>query len=168
MENTKEKQILKIIKYTPPIFTIIVSILITLFLYVDNKNTFLEQKTRIENDYIKNHKKIIKDEVDRVSNYIKYIQVSTEKELKNTIKNRVYEAHSIATNIYNKHKDTKTKEEILQQIKTSLEAIRYNNGRGYFFMDDINGVKVLYPIDKSFENKSFYNFVDAKGYMFIQ
>ena len=168
MENTKEKQILKIIKYTPPIFTIIVSILITLFLYVDNKNTFLEQKTRIENDYIINHKKIIKDEVDRVSNYIKYIQVSTEKELKNTIKNRVYEAHSIATNIYNKHKDTKTKEEILQQIKTSLEAIRYNNGRGYFFMDDINGVKVLYPIDKSFENKSFYNFVDAKGYMFIQ
>ncbi|WP_108061503.1 sensor histidine kinase [Poseidonibacter lekithochrous] len=168
MENTKEKQILKIIKYTPPIFTIIISILITLFLYFDNKNTFLEQKTRIENDYIKNHKKIIKDEVDRVANYIEYLQVSTEKELKSSIKNRVYEAHSIATNIYNKHKNTKTKKEIFQEIKTALESIRYNNGRGYFFMDNVDGVKVLYPLDKNIENKNFYNYADAKGYKFVR
>ena len=168
MENTKEKQVLKIIKYTPPIFTMIISILISLFLYFDNKNTFLEQKKRIENNYISNHKKIIKDEVTRVSEYINYIQVSTEKELKSSIKNRVYEAHAIATNIYNKHKDTKTKEEIFKQIKTALESIRYSNGRGYFFMDDIKGVKVLYPIDKNLENKNFYDFEDDKGYKFVR
>ena len=168
METKKEKQILKIIKYTPPLFIVLVSLCITLFLYFDNKNTFVKEKARIEKLFISEKKKLIKEEVDRVHNYISYIQKTTERELKKSIKNRVYEVHAIATSIYNQYKDTKSKEEIFQIIKTAVSSIRYNNGRGYFFMDDIQGRKVVYPIDKNIEGKNFYDFADAKGYKFIQ
>ncbi|MFA9374295.1 MAG: cache domain-containing protein [Poseidonibacter sp.] len=168
MENKKEKQILNIIKFTPPLFIIIASILITLFLYFENKNTFKIEKSKIENKYIQENKIKIKEEVDKVHSFIKLIQKNTEQELKDSIKQRVYEAHSIANSLYEKYKDTKSKEEIFEMIKTSLREVRFNDGRGYFFFDDINGTKLFYPISKEIENKNLLNFTDSNGYKFME
>ena len=61
-----EEQILKIIKYTPSIFIIITSFLITLFFYFENKKTFNNEKIEIEKNYILDNKEIIKDEINRI------------------------------------------------------------------------------------------------------
>jgi signal transduction histidine kinase len=165
--NTNEQQILKIIKYTPSIFLLILSALITLFFYFEKKNNFLVEKQNIQNNYIIENKNIINKEVNRVYDFIKQLEKTTEIELKESIKNRVYEAHTIATAIYNKYKNEKSKEEIFEIIKTSLNDIRYNQGRGYFFIDNDRGVKLLQPPSKEMEDKNFYDFTDAKGYKFI-
>ena len=103
--SNKEQQILKIIKYTPSAFILISSIIVTLFFYFENKKTFLEEKENIEKNYILENKAIAQDEVNRVYDFIKHLQKTTENELKESIKNRVYEAHTIATAIYDKYKD---------------------------------------------------------------
>ena len=77
-----------------------------LFLYFESKKTFNEEKTGIEQKYILKNKEQIKEEVNRVSEYINYLQKTTEEELKKSVKSRVYEAHAIATGIYEKYKDT--------------------------------------------------------------
>ena len=167
MKIEKEEQFLKIIKFTPPIFVVIISFFMILFLYFESKKTFNEEKTGIEQKYILKNKEQIKEEVNRVSEYINYLQKTTEEELKKSVKSRVYEAHAIATGIYEKYKDTKTKEEIFELIKVSLSSIRFNDGRGYFFMDDVYGNKLSHPIDTSIEGKNFLNFADLKGYKFF-
>ena len=48
MKIEKEEQFLKIIKFTPSIFVIIISFVMILFLYFENKKTFNEEKTGIE------------------------------------------------------------------------------------------------------------------------
>ena len=164
----KEKQFLKIIKFAPPIFATLVSLFTVLFFYFENKKTFNEEKKGIEEKYILKNKENVEEEVNRVYNYIKYIQETTEIELKNNIKNRVYEAHMIATNIYEKYKSTKTKEEIFELIKVALNSIRFNEGRGYFFTDDIYGNKLSYPIDPTMEGKNFLHFQDVKGYKLFE
>ncbi|MDD2888302.1 MAG: cache domain-containing protein [Aliarcobacter sp.] len=166
--SSKEQQILKIIKYIPSIFIIISSIIVTLFFYIENKKTFLIEKENIEKNYILENKAIAKDEVNRVYDFIQHLQKTTETELKESIKNRVYEAHTIATSIYNKYKDEKSKEEILDIIKTTLNDFRYNQGRGYFFIDNIKGEKVLQPPNKALEGKSLLDYKDAHGYQFMQ
>ena len=153
MDISKEEQFIKIIRFTPAVFVLVVSFFVVLFLYFENKRTFHEEKKSIEEQFINENKEIIKDEVNRVYTFIKHLQETTEIELKKNVKERVYEAHSLATNIYEKNKDTKTKEEIFQLIKTALSGIRYNNGRGYFFMDDVYGNKLVHPIDTSIEGK---------------
>lgn len=168
MKIEKEEQFLKIIKFTPPIFVVIISFFMILFLYFESKKTFNEEKTGIEQKYILKNKEQIKEEVNRVSEYINYLQKTTEEELKKSVKSRVYEAHAIATGIYEKYKDTKTKEEIFELIKVSLSSIRFNDGRGYFFMDDVYGNKLSHPIDTSIEGKNFLNFADLKGYKFFE
>ena len=168
MEIEREKQFLKIIKFMPSLFVIIFSIFVILFLYFENKKTFNEEKRDIEAKYVLKNKEIIKEEVNRVYEFIKQLQKNTELELKQSVKSRVYEAHSIASAIYEKYKDTKTNEEIFELIKVALNDIRFNDGRGYFFMDDINGNKLSHPVDPSIEGKNFINFTDAKGYKFFQ
>jgi two-component system, NtrC family, sensor kinase len=166
--NNKEQQILKFIKYTPSIFILILSLIITLFFYFENKKTFLKEKEDIKNNYILENKNLIKEEVNRVYNFILKLQNSTEIELKNSIKSKVYEAHTIANSIYNKYKNQKSKEEIFELIKTALEDIRYNDGRGYFFIVDNKAVSLLQPSIKEFENKNLFEYADKKGYKFMQ
>ncbi|MFY9088908.1 sensor histidine kinase [Arcobacter aquimarinus] len=164
----KEKQFLRIIKFMPTFFVVFFSFFIILFLYYENKKTFNEEKKEIEEKYILKNKEIIQEEVNRVYEFIKQLQKNTEQELKNNIKSRVYEAHAIATNIYKEYKGTKTDKEIFELIKVTLGSIRYNEGRGYFFMDDVHGNKLLHPIDTSIEGKNFINYTDAKGYKLFQ
>ena len=168
MDISKEEQFIKIIRFTPAVFVLVVSFFVVLFLYFENKRTFHEEKKSIEEQFINENKEIIKDQVNRVYTFIKHLQETTEIELKKNVKERVYEAHSLATNIYEKNKDTKTKEEIFQLIKTALSGIRYNNGRGYFFMDDVYGNKLVHPIDTSIEGKNMLNYTDVKGYKLFE
>ena len=114
MRITKEEQFLKIIKFTPSIFVTVVSLLVILFLYFENKKTFNQEKKEIEEKYIIKNKENIKEEVERVHEFIKHLQTSTEIELRNNIKSRVYEAHSISIGIYEKYKDSKLREEIFE------------------------------------------------------
>ena len=164
----KEQQILSIIKYSPPVFIILLSFALTLFFYFDNKRSFLEEKVNIEKNHIIENKELIQEEVYRAYSFIENLQNQTEIELKNSIKNRVYEAHSIMNAIYNKYKDKKSKEEILEIIKTSLQDLRFNSNRGYFFIVDNKGVSILQPSIKNFENKNLFEYEDVNGYKLMQ
>ena len=162
MDSKNEVIILRIIKYAPPLFIITLSIFISLSLYLNNKKTFDTEKILIEKEHILNNKKLIKNQVDNVYEYIKYQQKNTESKLRKNLKEKVYEAYSIAMNIYkeNKHLDKKTVEKM---IKDALRTIRFNNGRGYFFIYSLDYECVLLPIAQHIEGKSFYNFKDGKG-----
>ncbi len=167
-----EKLILNSIKFGPILLVLIISFLITQFFLHQRSKDFYKEIYITETAYLDKNKERVKEEVTRVYNYIKSVKEQSEQRLISEIKERVYLAHNIATNIYNeelKNKDENfDKKQVFKTIKNALSAIRYNNGRGYIFMDDINGVKLLQPIMKEFEGKSFLDFKDAKGYKFVQ
>lgn len=165
---TKEEKIVQRIKFIPVIFVTVILVLVLLFISYEAKDTYKEEKINMEHNFISQNRQNVQDEVYRAYSYIKYLQENTEKELKATIKNRVYEAHFIATNIYENYKDKKSKNEIFELIKIALDKIRYNEGRGYFYIDDIEGNKLLLPLDKINEGRNFLNYKDANGYTFVQ
>ena len=158
-----EQSLINIIKYTPLVFIITVSLIITGFLYWDKQTTFQEQKIVISNEFIKTNKEKIKTEVDDLYEFIEKTQKETEERLKKSIKDRVYEAHNIAMRIYNENKDTKTREEITKMIKDALVDIRFNNGRGYFFVYSFDYECILLPVNRKLEGTSFYNFKEGGG-----
>ena len=86
MKIEKEQQFLKIIKFTPSIFVIVISLFVILFLYFENKSTFNQEKKDIEQKYILKNKELIKEEVNRVYDFIEHLQKTTEIELKKMLK----------------------------------------------------------------------------------
>jgi len=162
MNSKNEAIILQIIKYTPPLFIITLSVIISLSLYFNSKKTYEEEKTLVEKEYIQTNKELIKNEVNNVYEYILTQQKTTEDKLKQSLKKRVHEAYDIAMNIYNenKHLDNKT---VQKMIKDAIRTIRFNNGRGYFFIYSFDYECILLPIASHIEGKNFYNFKDGKG-----
>lgn len=169
-----ERLILDIIKYGPIFFVLTVSIIITQVVLIDKEKNFNNEIKLIEETFLNTNKKRINEETQEVYNFIKTEKNKSEELLKQNIKNRVYEAHNIANNIYlNESRydidgHTHSKDHIFQTVKNALGGIIYNNGRGYFFIDDINGTKLLQPLNKSFEGKNLLEYEDAKGYKFVK
>ena len=168
MLQNSEKTLLFIIKYLPLLFILLLSLLVTTVIELSNKNLIKENIKETSDLYMKFHNEDIKEEVEKVYKYIENEQKNSINELKKYIKQRVYEAHSIATRIYEDNKDTKSKKEILELIKTALGSIIYNKGRGYFFIDSVEGIGLLQPLNRQLENKSKLEFKDAKGYQFVK
>ncbi len=163
IKSNNDKFIIVFIKYAPIIFVIIFSLIATKIILNEKETAYKNEITELEKEYYQQNKKRVYEEVQRVYNYIENEKKNTEKELKLFIKEKVYLAHNIATKIYEKNKDTKSKEEIFSLIKTTLESIIFNDGRGYFFINDKYGNNVLQPLNKSIEGKNFINLKDKKG-----
>ncbi|WP_198305331.1 cache domain-containing protein [Arcobacter vandammei] len=167
-DKDKEKQLLKIIRYAPVLLILFITTFLLFFLYLENKKMFLVAKKDLEEKFYLQNANQIKDEVNRAYAYIKYIQENSEFQLRTSIKSRVYEAHTIATHIYETYKNKKSKDEIFELIKTTLDKVRYNEGRGYFYIDDEFGNKLMLPLDKENEGKNFFEHKDDRGYTFVK
>ncbi len=118
---------------------------------------------RMETDYIKSQRQQLKYEVDQAINYITYEKSRTEERLKNAIRERVYDAYSLANDIYNEYRETKSLSEIEEMVVNVLRSIRFNNGRGYYFAADINGMFKLSADSPDMEGKNSLDVKDSLG-----
>lgn len=160
-----EKNLLNIIRFGAGISILIFSILIT-YISIERKNGALKKEIdSFRNEYLNKKKSFIKNEVDRVISSINYEIKKSEQTLKVFLKDKVYEAHQIATNIYNT-KPTLSDDDniyITKVIKNALEGMTYNDGRG----NDINGISILQP-RKEIEGQNLLEYADANGYKYIK
>jgi signal transduction histidine kinase len=159
--NKNENLILNIIKYSPIVIVIILSIFITkIFL----NEIEIESKKEIQilrDNYININKKRIKEETEKVYKFIKKEKESSEEQLKDLIKSRVYIAHKLITDLYTdlKKEDNnhfRNNEYIFNTIKNVLSSIIYDNGNGYFFMYDKNATLLVDPLNKNLIGKKLF------------
>jgi len=124
---------------------------------------FHAEATRIRNDYMKNYQNIIRSEVGKVIDDIQFSWSKTEESLKSSIKARTYDAHSIASNLYHEHQGRLPDADIRKIILDALRPIRYNNGRGYYFAVDYNGMEILFADHPELEGGNLLDMRDTRG-----
>jgi two-component system, NtrC family, sensor kinase len=169
-----EKIILTIIRFGAVIPTLIFSFLITYTIIKQKNETLNKEIETFKSEFINKEKIHIKNEIDRVVDSIKYEIKKSDEDLKAFLKEKVYEAHKIATNIYNVestfliNKNIDRKDHTYKTIKYALEGMLYNEGKGYIFIDDINGVKVLEPLNKDIEGHNLLEYKDINGYQYMK
>ena len=114
-------------------------------------------------DYIARQKQIIKQEVNRVVDLISYEKAQSEVLIRKKVKSRGYEAYSIAQNIYQQNKSTKSKAEIQQMILDALRPVRFEHGSGYFFVTRLDGIVMLFADMPEMEGSSLLDVRDTRG-----
>ncbi|MCT4638525.1 MAG: cache domain-containing protein [Bacteroidales bacterium] len=134
-----------------------VTIVISEYIRYRNDLSF-EKKLHIENK-----KEIIKTEVNNTIAYINHLSNTTEAQMRVALKRNLYNAWSMANNIYEKNKDKLTENQVKSLIKESLRPLRYFNGRGYLFVIDMNGYSIMHPITPDFEDKNIIDLQDNTG-----
>ena len=136
----------------------------SVILQVTTYNRSLE--TNVENmrsSYIAQQRQLVKREVLRVVEIINYRRSLREQKTKEIVKERVYEAFSIAQNIYEQNLSTKTPAQIKQMILDALRPIRFAQGTGYYFITRLDGVSALFADKPELERGSLLEVQDPNG-----
>ena len=162
-----EKFIINIIKYTPSILILSITIFILIISFFDNKKRFESDKEKIRFEYTSKNEETIQQRVNEVYDYIKREQEFTESELRKTLKEAIDTAYNITNSIYENNLD-KSSDEIKKLVVDALRNVRFNNGRGYYFIYENSGKNILLPHQVELEGKDFWNHQDAKGSYIIQ
>jgi diguanylate cyclase (GGDEF)-like protein/PAS domain S-box-containing protein len=112
------------------------------------------------------HQQIEKDlrhEAANIEQYIEFMRARTEGMLKDAIRSEVDKAHDLAMSIYQRRHGVMSEEEVKKEIVETLRPLRFFDGRGYFFIDGMNGMCVLLPINPKLEGSSLIDNQDDAG-----
>ena len=167
--STNQKSVLRTFTQRV-IFVIIFSSLIVagLMSYFSYSN-FATHSKELESEYIKSQKDLLRQEIESVERIIKYNRSKLNQTIHENIKEHVYIAHDIATHIYERNKNNKSKSEIITLIKDALRGYRFFNGRGYVFIDSLQDyTNVLHPIIRHIEGTSVLKSKNHKGIFFAK
>jgi len=129
-------------------------ILGSLWIYIEYAS-FKNEEEKIRQENVAYHEEMIKRETEKAIKFINSIRNQTEDKLKGSIKEKVYQAYAIALNLYTKNKGSKSNGEIAVMIREAIRPLRYNNGRGYFFITNLEGIVQLNPTKPEYEGGSF-------------
>jgi len=167
MLNNNEKGILLAIKILPILIVIILSAVVTYLFTVQNQDKFEKEIHDIREDFIRTNKLNIRIQVEKMSQIIENEKRDSSEHLQRHIKNEVLKAHTIASNIYEKNKNLE-KKQLKKLIADALRGIRYDNGKGYLFINTMKGVNVLHPIKPALEGVNLWEHKDIKGVKILQ
>ncbi|MCK4766147.1 MAG: cache domain-containing protein [Candidatus Aminicenantes bacterium] len=163
---SRKKNLARLFSYSSIIVISALTFIISIVLVFNKYRSFSEEAGKIEEKFYREQMAVIKSKVNEIVEYIDYNKSLTENILEKDIKGRVYEAYQIAGNLYESNKKSKSQVEIKKIIKDALRPIRFNKGRGYYFIDDLKNRIILYPPGSNLEGKtapgenSIKNFID--------
>ena len=123
------------------------------FLFKENLS-YENRLQTLDREIQQQQKQQIRAEVEKAREFIEHMNSQAEEQLKQQARSAVEQAHSIATSLYNKHRTLLQPSEIKELIKTALRDVRFFNGRGYYFINDLDGNAVLMPTQPSLEGTS--------------
>ena len=160
--KVNDKKIVHYIKFLPFYFLITTTIIFILYILIENRYSLQNEKKSLETQLISSYKEKIKDETLKVVNYIDEQLKNNEYNLINELKEKDLTAIQIISNIYEINKD-KSREEILEKVRTALEKIRFFNDRGYYYILDSTGYCHFHPVFKQLQGRSLLEIQDVKG-----
>lgn len=162
MTKLTDKKLLNLITYAP---ASIVAVFTLFWVFLTARDVILnseEQLRALRQEHEQQQHSTLTSRVEYVEQQISYARAQTEAQLESTIKEQIYQAHNIATRIYenNKHLPEAT---VTKLITDALRDIRFNQGRGYFFIYKTDGLNVMHPLLPRVEGTSLWDFKDVRG-----
>ncbi|RUP24834.1 MAG: EAL domain-containing protein [Curvibacter sp.] len=84
-------------------------------------------------------------EMDSALSYIEFVRSRTNDVLRRSLINQVDNAMQVAEAIYRRESPLRPAAEVRQLIIEALREVRFYEGRGYYFIDDMEGRFILLP-----------------------
>ncbi len=108
-------------------------------------------------------KDFLRSEVETITEYVRHKRSQAELRIQTDIRTRVEAAYDMAMNFYRLNRDAMPKARLKALVIESLRHLRFNNGRGYYFIDSMDGTVHLFPDRPDLEKKNLLDMRDTKG-----
>lgn len=167
MSGINDNKLLRLIRFAPVVLIVIFSLSVNFIVIKDNQVKAQHSIDSLRTEVIDRQKNSIQQHVELVANEIQFQKTHTRQALEVQAKERVYEAHAIATSLYNTNLE-KSKAEITKLISEALRPIRFFNQRGYFFVFQMDGINVMHGLRPHIEGNSAWDAKDVRGTYIIR
>ena len=107
-------------------------------------------------------------EMESAAGYIAFTRTRTQDVLRRSIRDQVDTAMQITQSIYQREILTKPVSEVKRGIIEALRSARFYEGRGYYFIDDLNGQFILLPTAPQLEGKTNLDNRDDTGHFIMR
>ena len=145
---------------------LVLSLSLGAYFTFEHVREFRQSQASLEASTIKEQEALLHHEVGVARDYLDYVRSTTETVLKAEIRDQVDQVFQMANAIYQSEKGRRPDAEIRHLILEALRPMRFHEGRGYFFVDDLDGKCILLPTAPHLEGTSFIdNRDDTGGYI---
>ncbi len=124
---------------------------------------FRIKSNEIRAEYINSGKETIKSEVDNAVAYIHFIRGMAEKNLRRKVREKTLYGVALLNGLYQGNKEKMSLSEMKVLAHDVLSSLSWDNGRGYFFAEDLQGNEIINPNNPELENTNILNLQDSKG-----
>ncbi|EEX94194.1 signal transduction protein [Vibrio orientalis CIP 102891 = ATCC 33934] len=162
MTKLTDKKLLNLITYAPATIVAVFTLLWVVLTVRDTILTSREELNSLKQDYEQRRLETLTNRVEYVLEQIQFARTQVEDKLEDTIQEHIYEAHAIATRLYESNKHL-PEQQVTKLITDALRDIRFNQGRGYFFIYKTDGLNVMHPLLPRVEGTSLWDFKDVRG-----
>ncbi|MEF1290998.1 bifunctional diguanylate cyclase/phosphodiesterase, partial [Vibrio sp. M260118] len=159
---SSDKKLPLFIQYLPLVLMAIFIVIVITILINQNQLSLEKDISSLRDNFYTSERKRIQNRVVNVVDQIESEKQRTEAFLKQDVKQRVNEALSIADNLYQSHQG-QSSSLVKQVILDAIRPIRFNQGRGYYFIYQLNGVNVMHPILTHIQGKNLWDLQDVRG-----
>ncbi|WP_028468003.1 bifunctional diguanylate cyclase/phosphodiesterase [Neptunomonas japonica] len=144
---------------------VVLLLLITVFgFFVSREYAADDKRTALlYQEIVNSQKDRLRTELSSAQDYIRFMNQQADTVLMQNVKDQVDQAYSVATSIYQRLNGSRPEAEVQQVIREALRHIRFFNGRGYVFIDDMDGRCVLLPTAPQLEGQSLWDNQDDNG-----
>lgn len=127
-----------------------------------------EQRQEAQQQELEEYQLRLEYEVDALQHYLNDHLGQAENLLKQMAQEQVDAAFAVATGIYQAAHNQLSDQQIQELIIASLRDMRFFQGRGYIFIDGMDGECVLLPIAPHLEGTSLWDNQDDHGYYIMR
>jgi len=132
------------------------------------RSAYQVEKNAIYEEVVRYEKLELESEAKEIVEYVQLSATKASSDMRVELKRRVDTANGLAEQIYNDNIERLTEDEIELKIIEALRDIRFDQGRGYFFIDRFNGEVMLYPIRPNLEGTNVIDLRDDFGNFVIR
>ena len=129
---------------------------------------FQQEIVEYRNSYTEKTKHDTKEQVQQAIARLSFDHSQSETRVRTMLQDQVYAAHAIATKVYEQNKNKMTEKELRSVVRETLRVIRYNDGRGYFFATNLDGIEELFVDRPELEGKNLLGMQDTNGQYVIR
>ncbi|WP_434514142.1 cache domain-containing protein [Dechloromonas sp. ARDL1] len=110
----------------------------------------------------------LRGEMDSAISFLEYTRLRTEDVLKRSLVEQVDSAFQIAEAIHVRESARRPAAEVKRLIVEALRPVRFYDGRGYYFIDDMSGQFILLPTAPQLEGQTLLDNRDDTGYFIMR
>ena len=123
---------------------------------------------RLEHSFSTQKQERLRSEMAAAIGYLDFVHSRTEMVLQEALRDRVDMAMQTAQAIYDREHGHRPEAEVKRLIVEALRPQRFYDGRGYFFIDGLDGECILLPIAPEREGGSLWNNQDDTGHYIMR